>query len=156
MNIQAGIQAPPQSSGGKKWLMGCGIALLVVLLAVGGFVYWGVMKAKEWGNNPALITLASALKFDDTYELVDKNLEAKSVTVKETATGEISVWTLKEVTEGSETVELIDDKGRTITIGGSSGQMFTVTEPSVAPAEEAPAVEEMPEESTEPAEDGGI
>jgi len=41
MNTQAGIQAPPKSSGGKKWLMGCGIALLVVLLAVGGFVYWG-------------------------------------------------------------------------------------------------------------------
>jgi len=114
------------------------------------------MKAKEWGNDPALITLASALKFDNTYELVDKNLEAKSVTVKETATGEISVWTLKEITEGSETVELIDDKGRTITIGGSSGKMFTVTEPSAAPEEEAPAVEEMPEGSADTVEDEGI
>lgn len=128
--------------------MGCGIALLVVLLLVGGFVYWGVQKAKafmeEWGENPGLGIVAMVVKADDTYELVDKDLEAGTLTVKESATGEESVWTLVEFEEGSESVTLKDDKGRIITIGGSSGKAFTITEPSEDEAVEDDAVEEAP------------
>lgn len=140
--------------------MGCGIALLVVLIAGGGLIFWGIQKGKafleEWGENPGLGAVAMVIKADNTYELVEKDLKAGTLTVKEVSTGEVSVWTLTEFTEGSETMELTDDKGRTITIGGSSGKTFTVSEPSEDAAEEAPAEQVMPEESSEPAQDEGV
>ena len=130
--------------------MGCGIALLIGLIAVGGLVYWGVKKTKdfmaEWGENPGLGAVAMVVAIDDTYEMVGKDLEAGTLTIKNTSTGEESTWTLQEMDEDSDSIQLIDDQGRIITFG-QGDKAFTVSEPGAAEIEDA-AAEAAPVEET--------
>ncbi|QQL43858.1 hypothetical protein [Sulfuriroseicoccus oceanibius] len=150
MNQQAMPPVPQQKSGAGKWLMGCGIAAIVVLIAVGGLAWWGISKAKdfakdfanEWGDNFPVGMAAMAVKFDPQYELREKDPAAGTLTVENKSTGEVSVWRMGGSDEENKTFYMIDDKGRRVDMKqgehspGESiftvGEVIETSEPSAA------------------------
>jgi len=139
---------PQQKSGAGKWLMGCGIAAIVVLIAVGGFAWWGISKAKEfadeWGANVPVGMAAIAVGVDPQYELRDKDPAAGTITVENTSTGEVSVWRMGALDQENETFYLIDDQGRRVDMKQgehrAGDSIFTVGEVIEGPeATDAPA-----------------
>jgi hypothetical protein len=129
-----GGQTPGQKKGlsNLAWIgIGCGVVLLMVVIAGGAFIWWGVGKAKdmaaEFEANPGLATARLIIKASPELEEVAVDEEAGTITVRNTDTGEEITVDFDEIREGRIT---FSSDGETVTVEASSddeGGEVTIT-----------------------------
>ncbi len=139
--------APPPAAPKKKglpalaWIgIGCGGILLIGLLCVAVFVSWGAHKVKNFAEKSekdpsyAAMTVAEyAIKANPDYELVSKDEDAHTFTVREKKTGKETTVNLSDIQNGNlgiksgdeeMTVGMQGDKegGGALTVRGKDGK----------------------------------
>jgi hypothetical protein len=105
--------------------IGCGVILIIGCI-VGGFAaYWVGNKAKQVAENPEMFAAEMMVRANPDVELVSKDESAKTITVKDKKTGEVTTLSLADIKDGKLTVK--DDKGQEVNL--SAGQDgFKVTD----------------------------
>lgn len=122
--------ATPPPAAKKKGLsplawvgIGCGVILLLGLLATALLVGWGVKKAgdvaRDFEANPAMAAAKMAVQVNPEIELVEADDEAGTLTVRNKETGEVMTVGLDEIEEGRITFE---SDGETVSMGMEEGE----------------------------------
>lgn len=119
---QAAMPAPAaKKTSPLVWVLGgCGvIALLVVLvLAVGGFIIGKKVKnfAKDAERNPAVAAAEMAVRFNPEIEVVDKDYDRGTITIRNKKTGEVLTMDAEDVKNGR--IRFRNEKGEEVTFEG--------------------------------------
>jgi hypothetical protein len=108
------VPSPPPAPAKKglsplAWVgIGCGVILLLGSIAFAVFVY-GVgsfvkKEAKKFEENPVMAAAELALRFNPDYELVSKDEEKNTLTIRNVKTNEVVTLSAEEIKEGRFTV----------------------------------------------------
>ena len=106
-------QAPTPAKKGLSplaWVgIGCGAVLVLGAIAFAGFLFFVKQQADKLSKNPVMATAEIAVKLHPDYELVAKDEEKSTLTVKNVKTGEVVTLNAADVSEGRWSVTT--DKG---------------------------------------------
>lgn len=88
------------------WLgIGCGVLVLLVVVAVFGLGIFAVNKAKDlaedFAERPVYTTASTIARFNPNIELVDADEERKRVTLREVSTGKEMTFDLEDIQSGN-------------------------------------------------------
>lgn len=128
---------PPKKGGALKWVfIGCAGFLLIAVVAVGGFIWYGYTKAKEAGldpalmqRNPALAGLKIAVMNDPNLEFISMDESKNSITVKERKSGKTITINADDVENGKIKITA-DGEDTTVEIrGGDKGGSVDIQTP---------------------------
>lgn len=131
---------PPSATPAKKGLptlawvaIGCGGLILVAALVVGGLLFWGARKAQEglasFEDNPEMAAAEMLVRFNPQLELVEKDEEAGTLTIRDKKSGEVITADVDEISEGRLSFKTGDEE-TTVTFGpneGDAGEGLRVT-----------------------------
>lgn len=127
-DVPHGATPPPTAK--KKGLsplawvgIGCGVILLIGLVAAALLVGWGAKKAgdmaRDFEANPAMSAAKMAVRVNPELELVEADDEAGTLTVRNKETGEVTTVGLDQIEEGRIRFE---SDGETVDIGMEEGE----------------------------------
>lgn len=111
----------PKKTSPLVWvLVGCGVIVLLVVLvlAVGGFIIGKKVKdfAKEAERNPAVAAAELVARANPDIEVVDKDYDRGTITIRNKKTGEVLTMDAEDVKNGR--LRFRNDKGEEITFEG--------------------------------------
>lgn len=118
----AAMPAPtPKKTSPLVWvLVGCGVIVLLVVLvlAVGGFIIGKKVKdfAKDAERNPAVAAAEMAVRFNPEIEVVDKDYDRGTITIRNKKTGEVLTMDAEDVKNGR--IRFRNEKGEEMTFEG--------------------------------------
>ncbi len=118
----AAMPAPaPKKTSPLVWvLVGCGVIVLLVVLvlAVGGFIIGKKVKdfAKDAERNPAVAAAEMAVRFNPEIEVVDKDYDRGTITIRNKKTGEVLTMDAEDVKDGR--IRFRNEKGEEVTFEG--------------------------------------
>jgi len=105
-------------STGGKIAIGCGVVFLILAL-IGAFIVYKVVGiAKDFADDPArgmAWATEMAIGMDPDLEMVKRDDEARTLTFRDTKTGETTTWNYADIEKGR--VSLTDSEGRQFQIG---------------------------------------
>jgi archaellum component FlaG (FlaF/FlaG flagellin family) len=135
-----GASAPPAAEKSSPWkwiLIGCGAIFLVAILLFATCSVFVAKKAKdftdEMSDNPAMAAAEMIVRVNPEIELVEKDEEDETLTIRNKETGEVATLNLQDIKEGRFEFE---SEGKTVTIDGAAaaageeGGLITVTDDS--------------------------
>ena len=121
--------APPQKKK-SPWgciLIGCGVALIVAIIAVVALVGFGWYKAKqmgfdprEWQENPTAAAAKMVTNLNPDVEVVDTDEDAQTITLRNKKTGETITIDMEDVKQGK--IRFFNEKGESAQISVSSDE----------------------------------
>lgn len=117
------VQAAPKKGLHPLAWVGIGCGGLLVLAIIGGAFLVGAMKrkydevVKEFAENPQKVVAEQVVKMNPDLEVVLEDDEAGEMTIRNTATGEESTISYKDLAEGKLTVK--GDDGSIIQLGSA-------------------------------------
>ena len=131
---------PPQKKSNVLWwvLGGCGTLVLIGVIVVVGFVYWGVNKAKEMGElmekQPTEAAARIIAATNPDVEVVKVDEEKGLITLKDKKTGSTVTINLEQAQSGEVSFEEEGKGSVTIKAGreGSSGSLEVNSEEGTA------------------------
>jgi len=101
-------------------LVGCGVIVLLVVLAlaVGGFIIGKKVKdfAKEAERNPAVAAAELVARANPEIEVVDKDYDRGTITIRNKKTGEVLTLDAEDVKNGR--IRVRNEKGEEVTFEG--------------------------------------
>ena len=109
---------PPKRSPLFWVAIGCGVIVLLGLLAMGTCGWFVKKKVAQFEANPAIAAAELAVRANPDMEVVESDTEKGTITVRNKKTGEVVTWNAADIESGKWTVET--DEG-TATFGGSPG-----------------------------------
>ncbi|HEX9941154.1 MAG TPA: hypothetical protein VGG03_04000 [Thermoanaerobaculia bacterium] len=139
-------QTPKKGLGPLGWiLIGCGGLILIAGLVFGGLMMaggWFVKKqAEKFEKNPTLAAAEMMVRLNPDLELVSKDEEHSTLTIKNKKTGEVATFSAEDAKEGKfvfktdqgttvfdasgkdgGTVKVTTDKGEVATFGAGAPQ----------------------------------
>lgn len=111
--------APPKKGlSPLAWVgIGCGVLLLIgfMVVVVGGFFV--ARKAKQVAENPEMFAAEMMVRANPDVELVSKDEDAKTITVKDKKTGEVTTLSLADIKDGKLTVKGADGQEANVSVG---------------------------------------
>lgn len=115
------MQPAPKKTSPFVWvLVGCGAIVLIVLLVlgIGGFIIGKKVKdfAKDAERNPAVAAAEMAVRFNPEVEVVDKDYDRGTITIRNKKTGEVFTLDAEDVKEGRFSIR--NEKGEEVTFQG--------------------------------------
>jgi hypothetical protein len=136
--------APPQTPAKKGlgplgWiLIGCGGLVVIGMIAAGACFYVVKKQAEKFEKNPALAAAELAVRVNPDTEVVSKDEEKGTLTIKNTKTGEVGTFSAEDLKngriswksdKGSATfdgsgIKVTNEKGETTTFGSATPQSF--------------------------------
>lgn len=146
--------APPQTPPKKglsplAWvLIGCGGLVVLAMIVMGGLVTaggWFVKKqAEKFEKNPALAAAEFAVRINPDLEVVSKDEDKGTLTIRNKKTGEVGTFSAEDAKngriswksdKGSATfdgsgVKVTNEKGETTTFGTATPQSFPAWMPT--------------------------
>ncbi|MDX1583589.1 MAG: hypothetical protein R3338_08320 [Thermoanaerobaculia bacterium] len=128
--------APPQKKGlstGAKVAIGCGIAILIVAIVVGGALMFGAFKAKQYVDSFEKEPVAAAGRtyaaLHPEIEFVEADEDAKRVTLRNETTGETITIDVNELEQGRIRFENEEGEMTIETSEGEEGGSLTMRGP---------------------------
>jgi hypothetical protein len=132
--------APPAAKKSSPWkwiLIGCLAIVILGVLAFGTCSVFVAKKAKslteDFADNPAMAAAEMIVRMNPELELVDKDEDSGTMTIRNKETGEVATLNLEDIKEGRFGWEA---DGKTVTIDGAAaatgdeGSLITVTDES--------------------------
>jgi len=116
----------PKKTSPWVWVLaGCGVLVLLVVLvlAVGGFIIGKKVKdfAKDAERNPAVAAAEMAVRFNPEIEVVDKDYDRGTITLRNKKTGEVLTMDAEDVKNGR--IRFRNEKGEEVSFeGGGTGK----------------------------------
>jgi len=95
--------------------IGCGVIVLLGLLAVGTCGWFVKKQVAKFEENPAIAAAELAVRANPDMEVVESDTAKGTITVRNKKTGEVVTWDAAEIESGKWTVET---KEGTATFGG--------------------------------------
>ena len=112
--------AQPQKRSPMFWVaIGCGVIVLLGLLAMGTCGWFVKKKVAQFEANPALAAAELAVRANPDMEVVESDTDKGTITVRNKKTGEVVTWNAADIESGKWSVET--DEG-TATFGGGGPQ----------------------------------
>ncbi len=109
----------PQKRSPLFWVaIGCGVIVLLGLLAMGTCGWFVKKQVAKFESNPAIAAAELAVRANPDMEVVESDPEKGTITVRNKKTGEVVTWDAAKIESGQWTVET--DEG-TATFGGGPG-----------------------------------
>lgn len=106
----------PQKRSPMFWVaIGCGVVVLLGLLAVGTCGWFVKKKVAQFEANPAIAAAELAVRANPDMEVVESDPEKGTITVRNKKTDEVVTWNAADIESGKWTVET---KEGTATFGG--------------------------------------
>ncbi|HWZ43608.1 MAG TPA: hypothetical protein VNW97_09020 [Candidatus Saccharimonadales bacterium] len=120
--------APAKKSNVLLWILGgCGTLILICIIAVAGFSFWAMNKAKQAGidpelakKNPGLVGARMAVAMNKDLEMVSSNDAAGTIVVRDKRTGKV---TSMKFDPEKKTMVIVDENGKEGTITLNSGNV---------------------------------
>ncbi len=106
---------PPKRSPMFWVAIGCGVIVLLGLLAMGTCGWFVKKKVAQFEANPAIAAAELAVRANPDMEVVESDTEKGTITVRNKKTGEVVTWNAADIESGKWSVET--DEG-TATFGG--------------------------------------
>ena len=128
-----GTQTPQrQGLSTLAWIgIGCGVLLVVVVIALAAVTWWGVGKARqmadEFEGNPALAAARMIVRLNPELEEVDVDEEAGTITVRNTRTGEEITVDFEDLEQGRISWKAGDQEVTIDASGGEGEEVISVT-----------------------------
>lgn len=131
------VPSPPPAPAKKglsplAWVgIGCGVILLLGAIAFAGFLFFVKQQADKLSKNPVMAAAELAVKFHPDYELVSKDEDKSTLTVKNVKTGEVVTLNAEDIKEGRWTVTTdqgtmeVDTSGGEVRVKGKEGESAT-------------------------------
>ena len=111
---------PPPKRSPMFWVaIGCGVIVLLGLLAMGTCGWFVKKKVAQFEANPAIAAAELAVRANPDMEVVESDTEKGTITVRNKKTGEVVTWNAADIESGKWSVET--DEG-TATFGGGGPQ----------------------------------
>jgi hypothetical protein len=118
---------PPPSAPAKKglgplgWiLIGCGVIVILCVVVFGVIGYWAKNKVAEFQKNPAMAGAEAIVAFNPDLELVSKDENAQTLTIRNKKTNEVVTANLDDIKNGH--FKFNSDKGSaTFDVSGKEG-----------------------------------
>lgn len=117
-----GSTPPPAKKGLSPlaWVgIGCGVILVICLIAMGSCFFFVKQKAAEFEKNPAIAAAKLAVQLNPELELVSADEEKNTITIKNKKTGEVVTISAEDAEKGRWSFKT--DKGETATFGTGAG-----------------------------------
>jgi hypothetical protein len=97
--------------------IGCGALLVIgfIVMAAGGI--FAARKIKQMGDNPEMTVAEMMVRTNPDVELVSKDEDAKTITVRNKKTGEETTLNLSDIKNGNFKVEGADGKEASVQLG---------------------------------------
>lgn len=135
MTVQEPYGAPPpppkKGLSPLAWVgIGCGVILVLCLIVFGVFTFWLKNKVQQIGENPEMAAAEFIVRANPDVEMVSKDEDAKTITVRDKKTNEEMTLSLADIKNGK--IEFKTDKGTAtfgkegITVTDEKGQASTV------------------------------
>jgi len=129
MSINSPQQAAPKKGMSPlAWVgIGCGVIVLIAVVAFGVLGYLAKRQIDKFSDNPTMAAAEMVIKMSPDLEMVSKDEDASTLTIKNTKTGEVMTLNAEDIKEGRLTVTT--DEG-TVTMdadGGEEGGSLTMT-----------------------------
>jgi hypothetical protein len=135
---------PKKGLSPLAWVgIGCGALLLIgfMVFAVGG--YFAARKIKQMGENPEMTVAEMMVRANPDVELVSKDENAKTITVRDKKTGEVTTLNLADIKNGQLKVKGADGKEANLSVG-QDGVKVTDGKGNVAFQTGGGAVKDLP------------
>lgn len=140
MTVQNPYGTPPPAPPKKglsplAWVgIGCGVLIVLCLIAFSVLGWWGARKLKEYGENPAKAA-ELIVRANPDLEVVKTDDDAKTITVRDKKSGETMTLDMSDVAKGKiemksdkgsfkmdeKGITMTDEKGETATFAGAAG-----------------------------------
>lgn len=123
------VPPPKKGLGPLAWIgIGCGGLIVLACIALGIIGWWGKRQIDKYGKNPSLAAAELIVRATPDLEVVSSDVDAGTLTVKNTKTGETVTINAKDV-EKNGRIEFKTDKGTTVFDGsGQDGGTIKVTD----------------------------
>jgi hypothetical protein len=124
-------QQAKKGLGVWAWVaIGCVGFLVLGAMAVGGFMWWGARKmqsvAQDFANDPTA-AIEMALKLNPEVEVIDRDKDAGTVTVRNKKTGETVTLNMEDIQQGRFSFESSEGSA-TVNFDSSAGTLEVETE----------------------------
>ncbi len=127
MNTPPPVGQPPAKKGLSGLAIagiGCGIIILVAIIAIFGLGMWGISKVKEvagddWQKNPVKAGMMIALKMNPNIEIVSTDDAKGEVTIKDKKSGETITMSYEDAAKGK--IQIKNSKGEVIDLNPAGG-----------------------------------
>jgi hypothetical protein len=117
---------PKKGMGPLGWvLIGCGVIVVVGLIAFGAFAYFVKSKVDGFQKNPAAATAKLMVQVDPDLDLVSEDDQAGTLTVHNKKTNETLTMNFDDIKNGH--MKFSTDKG-TMEVGGQNGFQMKATD----------------------------
>ena len=97
--------------------IGCGVIIILCVIALGVVGFFVKKKADEISKNPAMAAAKIAVQLNPDVELVNADEEHNTLTVKDKKSGEVLTFSAEDIKNGKFTIK--SDKSGTTTFDGS-------------------------------------
>jgi hypothetical protein len=107
--------------------IGCGVIVVIAVIGFGIMGYLAKKQFDKFSDNPTMAAAELVIKMNPDFEMVSKDEDASTMTIKNVKTGEVITLNAEDIKEGRLTVTT--DKG-TVTMdadGGEDGASLTMT-----------------------------
>src|SRR5258706_1289977 len=125
-----GQGAQPPAPKSKTWMYvlgGCGVVLLIGVIAVAIFVYFVYKKADEVAKNPAMATAKMMVAMNPDLETVSTDEGKGTITVRDKKSGKVVTMNFDDVKNGKFSIKGDDDESVTFEAkGGKESGSFEV------------------------------
>jgi hypothetical protein len=112
-------QAPKKGLSPLAWIgIGCGVILVLGVIALGAIGFFVKKKVDEVSKNPTMAAAEVMVRMNPDLELVSKDEAHNTLTIKDKKTGEVTTFSAEDAKNGNFTIKT--DKG-TATFGGATG-----------------------------------
>lgn len=107
--------------------IGCGVILVVGMIAMMAGGYFLKKKVEQFSENPTMAAAELIVRANPELELVSKDADNATLTIKNKKTGEVITINAKDIEEGRLTFET-DQGTTTVDASGQDGSTLTVTD----------------------------
>lgn len=135
MTVSSPVPPPPASPPPPKkglsplaWVgIGCGVIIVLGLIALGAVGFFVQKKAKEFEKNPAMAAAKVAVQLNPDLELVSADEEHNTLTVKDKKSGEVLTFSAEDIKNGKFSFKSSKGGSATFDASGANGGTFKVT-----------------------------
>jgi hypothetical protein len=129
MSINSPQQAAPKKGMSPlAWVgIGCGVIVVIAVIGFGIMGYLAKKQFDKFSDNPTMAAAELAIKIHPDYEMVSKDEDASTLTIKDVKTGEVMTLDAENIKNGEFKVTTKDGTVTMDADGGEEGGSLTVT-----------------------------